>query len=58
VLEGGGVNLEFRRNMEEEDRLEWEEFIECLIYIQLNHNADTIKWCLTSNGQFPVAYLY
>jgi hypothetical protein len=35
-----------------------DEFIECLIYIQLNHNADTIKWCLTSNGQFSVAYLY
>jgi hypothetical protein len=60
VLEGGGggVNLEFRRNLEAKDRLEWEELLECLINIQLTSNTDIIKWCLTPNGQFSIASLY
>jgi hypothetical protein len=58
VLEGGGINLDFRRNLEEEDRLEWEELMECLSGIHLGSNTDTIKWCLTSNGQFSIASLY
>jgi hypothetical protein len=58
VLEGGGIHLEFRRNLEAEDRLEWEELLECLSNIHLTKNIDTIKWCIIPNGQFSIASLY
>jgi hypothetical protein len=52
VLQGGVINLTFRRNFGEAEILEWEE----LDQVQLTDAEDSFKWALTSHGQFTTSF--
>jgi hypothetical protein len=62
VLEGGNINLTFRRNFDVPELLEWGDLDEALrevvanaqrpLPMQKHNDQDTIKWTLTSHEQF------
>jgi hypothetical protein len=58
VLEGGVINLSFRRNFCREEILEWEELERELERITLFDREDFIRWALSANGQFSTSSLY
>jgi hypothetical protein len=58
VLQGGEINLTFRRNFENAEILEWEDMEGKLENVQLTNEGDTIRWALTPHEQFTTASLY
>jgi hypothetical protein len=58
VLEGGEINLSFRRNFGSEELLEWEELERELTQVTLSDREDYVRWTLSNNGQFFTSSLY
>jgi hypothetical protein len=58
VLDGGGINLSFRRNFDSEEILEWEELERELEQVALSDRDDSIRWVLSPSGQFSTSSLY
>jgi hypothetical protein len=58
VLNGGVINLSFRRNFGNEEILEWEEMERELEQVNLTDRDDSIRWVLSANGQFSTSSLY
>jgi hypothetical protein len=58
VLESGQINLTFRRNFDAPEWREWAELESELANIKLTAEEDSLKWALTSHGQFTVHSLY
>lgn len=58
VLGNGQINLTFRRNFEAPEWMEWVELESELAKIELTSEEDSVKWALTSHGQFTMHSLY
>jgi hypothetical protein len=58
VLEGGNINLSFRRNFGREEVVEWEESERELAQVFLSDREDFIRWALSANDQFSTSSLY
>jgi hypothetical protein len=58
VLEGGVINLSFRRNFGCEEILEWEDVERELEQVALSDREDSMRWALSANGQFSTSSLY
>jgi hypothetical protein len=58
VLGGGEINLSFRRNFNTSEMEEWEDLESELEGVQLTEEEDTVKWLLTTHGQFTTTSLY
>jgi hypothetical protein len=50
VLDGGGINLSFRRNFGREEILEWEELERELEQVTLSDRKDSIRWVLSPSS--------
>jgi hypothetical protein len=57
-LEGGGINLTFRRNFGDKERAEWDELEKELEGVELNDEVDSVRWMLTAHGQFTTSLMY
>jgi hypothetical protein len=57
-LEGGNINLSFRRNFGREEVVEWEESERELAQVFLSDREDFIRWALSANDQFSTSSLY
>jgi hypothetical protein len=59
MLRGGGdINLTFRRNFDTLDWIEWGELENELSGIELTNEEDSVRWALTSHGQFTMYSLH
>jgi hypothetical protein len=58
VLEGGDINLSFRRNFGREEILELEELERELAHVTLSGREDSIRWALSTNCQFSTSSLH
>jgi hypothetical protein len=58
VLEGGEINLSFRRNFGREEIIEWEELEKELTHVCLSNREDSIRWVMSANGQFSTSSPY
>jgi hypothetical protein len=58
VLNGGVINLSFRRNFGNEELLEWEETERELKQVNLTDREDFVRWVLSANGQISTSSLY
>jgi hypothetical protein len=58
VLEWGWVKLSIKRNFGNTEVEEWGVLMSCITEVYLNNEKDSMRWCLTKNGQFTTASLY
>jgi hypothetical protein len=56
VLEGGEINLSFRRNFGR--GVEWEGLEKELAQVCLSNREDSSRWVLSANDQFSTSSLY
>jgi hypothetical protein len=57
-LEGGLVNLSFRRNFEDREDKEWLELSQLLEGISLTIDKDSVKWVLENSRMFSTSSMY
>jgi hypothetical protein len=53
-----GCNIQFRRNFQHGDLLQWQDLLDKLQELQLSKMPDRVSWRLESSGKFSTRSLY
>jgi hypothetical protein len=58
VLSSVPLNVSFRRFLNQNNLLLWNQLIGKIMHVRLNDQADVFVWNLHQNGQYTVKFLY